>query len=68
MLAGMTASAGNAERNVFLEDANLQALLRRRAPWLTEEDAARLSELGAWTAGTFEGLCCKVRLVGDVSA
>ena len=54
MLAGMTASAGNAERNVFLEDANLQALLRRRAPWLTEEDAARLSELGAWTAGTFE--------------
>ena len=47
MLAGMTASAGNAERNVFLADANLQALLRRRAPWLTEEDAARLSELGA---------------------
>ena len=32
MLAGMTASAGNAERNVFLADANLQALLRRRAP------------------------------------
>ena len=54
MLAGMTASDGNAERNVFLADVNLQALLRRRAPWLTEEDAARLSELGAWTAGTFE--------------
>ena len=36
--------------NFFTADLNLQALLRRSAPWLTEDDTERLSEFGAWAA------------------
>ena len=36
--------------NFFTADRNLQALLRRSAPWLTEDDTERLSEFGAWAA------------------
>ena len=36
--------------NFYRADANLRALLRRSAPWLTEEDGERLSSFGAWAA------------------
>ena len=36
--------------NFFAADLNLQALLRRSAAWLSEEDTARLGEFGAWAA------------------
>ena len=36
--------------NVYLADRNLQALLRRSAPWLTDADEDRLSGFGAWVA------------------
>ncbi len=36
--------------NVYLVDRNLQALLRRSAPWLTDADEDRLSGFGAWVA------------------
>ncbi|MCY4406986.1 MAG: acyl-CoA dehydrogenase family protein, partial [Rhodospirillaceae bacterium] len=36
--------------NAYRADRNLQALLRRSAPWLTEGDAERLSSFGGWAA------------------
>lgn len=36
--------------NVYEADENLKALLRRRAPWLTDADAERLERFGAWVA------------------
>ena len=36
--------------NSYRADWNLQALLRRSAPWLSEEDDERLSRFGAWVA------------------
>ena len=41
---------GGVGGNVYRADRNLQALLRRSAPWLTEEDAERLSSFGGWVA------------------
>ncbi len=49
MLAGMAAEA-----NHWRTDANLRALLRRRAPWFTPEDSERLDGFGAWVAGAVE--------------
>ena len=46
MADGNGALGGNAYR----ADRNLQALLRRSAPWLTGEDAERLSSFGGWVA------------------
>ena len=46
MADGNGALGGNAYR----ADRNLQSLLRRSAPWLTEEDAERLSSFGGWVA------------------
>ncbi len=46
MADGNGALGGNAYR----ADRNLQALLRRSAPWLTEGDAERLSSFGGWVA------------------
>ena len=40
--------------NVYLADRNLQALLRRGAPGLTDADADRLSGFGAWVATAVE--------------
>ncbi len=40
--------------NVYETDENLKALLRRRAPWLTEADAERLERFGAWVATEVE--------------
>ena len=40
--------------NAYEADANLKALLRRRAPWLTEADAERLERFGAWVATEVE--------------
>lgn len=40
--------------NVYEADANLQALLRRRASWLTQADAERLARFGAWVATEVE--------------
>ena len=36
--------------NAYRRDRNLQALLRRSAPWLSENDAERLGSFGAWVA------------------
>ena len=36
--------------NVYRADRNLQALLRRSAPWLTDDDAERLNGFGGWVA------------------
>ena len=36
--------------NFYRADRNLQALLRRSAPWLTGKDDERLSDFGAWAA------------------
>ena len=46
MADGNGALGGNAYR----ADRNLQALLRRSAPWLTDDDAERLSSFGGWVA------------------
>ena len=46
MADGNGALGGNAYR----ADRNLQALLRRSAPWLTDGDAERLSSFGDWVA------------------
>ena len=46
MADGNGALGGNAYR----ADRNLQALLRRSAPWLTEGDAERLDGFGGWVA------------------
>ena len=46
MADGNGALGGNAYR----ADRNLQALLRRSAPWLTEDDTERLSSFGSWVA------------------
>ena len=46
MVQGNGALGGNAYR----ADRNLQSLLRRSAPWLTEDDAERLSSFGGWVA------------------
>ena len=36
--------------NAYRADRNLQDLLHRSAPWLTDEDAERLSSFGGWAA------------------
>ena len=36
--------------NVYRADRNLQALLQRSAPWLTDDDTERLSSFGGWVA------------------
>ena len=36
--------------NAYRADRNLQTLLRRSAPWLTEGDMERLSSFGGWVA------------------
>ena len=41
---------GALDGNAYRADRNLQALLRRSAPWLTEGDAERLSSFGGWVA------------------
>ena len=46
----MTDGTDSHGSNFFTADLNLQALLRRSAPWLTEEDTEQLSEFGAWAA------------------
>ena len=46
MADGNGALRGNAYRS----DRNLQVLLRRSAPWLTEDDTERLNGFGAWVA------------------
>ena len=46
----MTDRNGSLGGNVYRADRNLQALLRRSAPWLTEDDAERLSSFGGWVA------------------
>ena len=40
-----------ASDNFYNTDRNLQALLGRTAPWLTEADRDRLSGFGGWVAG-----------------
>ena len=46
MADGNGALGGNAYR----ADRNLQSLLRRSAPWLTDSDAERLNGFGGWVA------------------
>ena len=46
MADGIGAHGGN----FYRADGNLRALLRRSAQWLSEDDAARLSDFGAWAA------------------
>ena len=41
---------GALDGNAYRADRNLQALLRRSAPWLTDDDAERLSSFGGWVA------------------
>ena len=50
----MAEGIGGVGGNVYRADRNLQALLRRTAPWLTEEDAERLSDFGGWVATAVE--------------
>ena len=50
----MAEGIGGVGGNVYRADRNLQALLRRGAPWLTEEDAERLSDFGGWVATAVE--------------
>ena len=50
----MAEGIGGVGGNVYRADRNLQALLRRSAPWLTEEDAERLSDFGGWVATAVE--------------
>ena len=46
----MTQGNGGLGGNAYRADRNLQALLRRSAPWLTKSDAERLSSFGGWVA------------------
>ena len=46
MADGIGAHGGN----FYRADGNLQALLRRSARWLSEDDGERLSDFGAWAA------------------
>ena len=46
----MADGSGGHRGNFYRADGNLQALLRRSARWLSEDDAARLSDFGAWAA------------------
>ena len=41
---------GGLRENAYRSDRNLQALLRRSAPWLSEDDTERLSSFGGWVA------------------
>ena len=50
----MTERTDRHRENAYEADGNLQALLRRRAPWLTEADAERLASFGAWVATEVE--------------
>ncbi|MDE0201155.1 MAG: acyl-CoA dehydrogenase family protein [Rhodospirillaceae bacterium] len=46
----MAQGNGGLGENAYRADRNLQALLRRSAPWLTKSDAERLSSFGGWVA------------------
>lgn len=46
----MAEGNGALDGNAYRADRNLQALLRRSAPWLTGDDAERLSNFGGWVA------------------
>ena len=46
----MAQGNGGLGENAYRADRNLQALLRRSAPWLTKNDAERLSSFGGWVA------------------
>ncbi|MDE0391211.1 MAG: acyl-CoA dehydrogenase family protein [Rhodospirillales bacterium] len=46
----MAQGIGGVGGNAYRADRNLRALLGRSAPWLTEDDAERLSGFGAWVA------------------
>ena len=50
----MTERTDRHRENAYEADGNLQALLRRRASWLTEADAERLASFGAWVATEVE--------------
>ena len=50
----MAQGIGGVSGNVYRADRNLQALLGRSAPWLTDDDAERLSSFGAWVATTVD--------------
>ena len=41
---------GGLQGNAYRSDRNLQALLRRSAPWLSGDDTERLSGFGGWVA------------------
>ena len=41
---------GGLQGNAYRSDRNLQALLRRSAPWLSRDDSERLSGFGGWVA------------------
>ena len=45
---------GGLRGNAYGSDRNLQALLRRSAPWLAGDDAERLSGFGAWVASAVD--------------
>ena len=45
---------GGLRGNAYRSDRNLQALLSRSAPWLTGDDAERLSSFGGWVASTVD--------------
>ena len=46
----MADGSGGHRGNFYRADGNLQALLRRSAQWLSEDDGERLSDFGAWAA------------------
>ena len=50
----MTEKNGGHGGNYYRADRNLQVLLRRAAPWLTEADVERLDDFGAWAATTVD--------------
>ena len=50
----MVDGIGGQGGNFYRADRNLQALLRRSAPWLTGKDDERLSDFGAWAATTVD--------------
>ena len=50
----MAEGIGGVGGNAYRADRNLQALLGRSAPWLTEDDGERLSSFGAWVATTVD--------------
>ena len=45
---------GGLRGNAYRSDRNLQALLGRSAPWLSEDDAERLSSFGGWVASVVD--------------